>query len=117
MHPIQTLNGFFRICFTTTCTLGTRPVNDGNWHFAAVTGDATSLRGYIDGVLDATQAADSSVIADVFRIGGSSSGYYFWGTIDQVRLYSASLTARAIKEQYYAGLTAHPPTLAATINP
>jgi prepilin-type N-terminal cleavage/methylation domain-containing protein len=117
-HPIQTIGGQFRMCFPVTgCVVGTRMVNDGNWHFATVTGDGTSIRGYIDGTPEATAATNAAVITNTLYIGGCSSGYYFAGAIDQVRLYGAALTARAIKEQYLAGLTSHPQTLAAITTP
>ena len=89
------------------CVVGSRMFNDGNWHFAVVTGDAASIRGYVDGGLEVTRAASSNAITDFLYIGGAETGYDFIGTIDQVRLYGVSLTAQAIEKLYAEGRPAH----------
>jgi prepilin-type N-terminal cleavage/methylation domain-containing protein len=120
-HIIGTgTNGQLRVCLGVSgCITGTRSYNDGVWHFATVTGDGTSIRGYIDGVQETTSTAMASTVNSTFSIGADNSGYIykFQGTLDQVRLYSGALTARAIKERYLAGLSLHPQALAAIITP
>jgi len=120
-HIIGTgINGQLRVCLGPSgCITGTRSFNDGNWHLATVTGDSTSIRGYIDGVQETTSTATASTVNSTFTIGADNTGYIYkvQGTIDQVRLYGAALTARAIKEQYLAGLTSHPQPLAVITTP
>jgi hypothetical protein len=118
-HIIGTgTNGQLRVCVGPSgCVTGTRSFNDGNWHLATVTGDATSIRGYVDGVQETTSTVSASTINSNFAIGADQTGYIYkvQGTLDQVRLYGAALTASAIKAQYLAGRKSHPQIIATTI--
>jgi prepilin-type N-terminal cleavage/methylation domain-containing protein len=100
-------DGQLRACLVT-CPQGTARYNDGNWHFAAVTGDATAIRGYVDGNLQFTAAPDSSSSTATILIGMAVDLYPFTGTLDQVRLYSGSLTAQAIQKYYAEGRSIYP---------
>ncbi len=109
-QPIGTDNsGKLRMCDTVNCYTGTRKFNDGNWHFVVVTGDSTSIKGYVDGALEFTTGPSASVINHVFTIGAdNSSGVNgFVGTLDQVRLYSGATTAQAIQKLYAEGIPHH----------
>jgi Concanavalin A-like lectin/glucanases superfamily/Bacterial Ig domain/Calcineurin-like phosphoesterase len=78
--------------------------NDGQWHYAVVTNDGTTLRLYIDGVQVATKATagaapESSGIKPV-RIGANSRvippSNFFTGEVDEVRIWSDDLTAQQV---------------------
>ena len=107
-HYLQTLSGNLRICTANVCApVGSKKYNDGLWHFAVVTGDGTSTRGYVDGVLQVTQTANSSTITSTtFSIGatGGTFAQRFTGSIDEVRVYGAVLNASAIKKMYADGI-------------
>ncbi len=117
-HFIQTLAGYLRVCTNNFCApLGNKLYNDGNWHFAVVTGDDVSTRGYVDGALQVTQTAYSATISSAtWNIGatGSDNTLKFGGSIDQVRIYGTALTALAIEKLYAAGLISHPRLVAET---
>ena len=70
-------------------------VLDGNWHHVALVRDAANSRLYVDGVLATSSSSISraSLAADNFIIGAGGNGgstllpgYYFNGSIDEVRL-------------------------------
>lgn len=94
---------------TATYALGNSFVCDGEWHHAAlvIAGDADSKL-YVDGVLEAIDttsvswngAIDTSSIG---RYGDSSPSGYFDGTLDEVVIYDAALSAGAIKDLYARG--------------
>jgi hypothetical protein len=117
-HPMQTLSGYFRICTNSACApMGNRLYNDGKWHFAVVVGDNASTRGYVDGVLQVTQTAyTNTVTTSTWNIGatGGTNAQKFGGSIDQVRIYDAALTAQAIQKYYADGISSHPNILASS---
>jgi hypothetical protein len=86
---------------------GTRNVNDGQWHHVAGVYDGTNMYLYVDGTLDASQAATGSITqnSSPLCIGqtANSPGYYFYGLIDEVSLYNRAFTAAEIQAIYVAG--------------
>jgi len=97
--------------------------NDTNWHFlCAVFPEGGTVSGdyqvYFDGVL----APDTSLLPSTPintntsspAIGclGTINGYFFYGKIDDVRLYSTALTASQILELYNA-----PPAMTTLLSP
>jgi hypothetical protein len=88
-------------------------VNDGNWHFIAVTFDRNgNMSRYVDGVQTGTQDSISSLDGvtidntEEIRLGArdtSSSQLYFDGLIDNVRIYNYTRTAEQIIEDMNAG--------------
>jgi len=118
-HQIQTTAGVFRIC-VNGCTQGTVNVADGLWHFAAVTGDASSIRGYVDGRLMVTQSASTTIMSGIPRIGAVGAGtgsdsptLPFTGSVDEVKTYGEAMTAMQINEKYLAGVPTRQKTLTA----
>ena len=79
---------------------------DNQWHNAVLVRTASRLKGYVDSVLvvdfDATTILDIDVSNPLYF--GRWSTYYFKGMIDEARVYSAAMTASAIREDYLAGL-------------
>jgi len=85
---------------------GTVAVNDNQWHFLVGTYDGTTIKLYIDGVLNAssttktgTQVTDST---SDFRIGRRGS-QYFLGIIDEPFVAATALSDETIAEAYRAG--------------
>ena len=80
----------------------------GKWVFLTITYDGSNVRFYKNGALVNTvpQTVSGAGDAQPFSIGkiGNYAGMYFYGMIDEARIYSSSLSASVIKEQYYAGL-------------
>jgi prepilin-type N-terminal cleavage/methylation domain-containing protein len=85
------------------------------WHYFSATYDGRYFKLYVDGNLEDTNDAGGNYLIQYsynnsLMLGaepGSASaceGSYFSGTIDDVRLYDASIPVSQIKEQYYAGL-------------
>ncbi len=75
------------------------PYRAGEWHHVAATGDGTSLRLAIDGIVVATGGATTfsyGLTSDPVQVGAESivmpQGPAFAGTIDEVRIYDDALT-------------------------
>jgi prepilin-type N-terminal cleavage/methylation domain-containing protein len=77
----------------------------GSWHHYVFTFDGSNLRAYLDGSLKNTssQTLDMKIQSVALWIGRSSSGYIN-GLMDDVRIYSAGLTATEIQQHYAEGL-------------
>jgi type IV pilus assembly protein PilA len=107
---IATVN-VLRICLPTIgCGLGTTTVSDGKWHFVVITGDANSIRTYLDGSSkpEVTQAAVSATYTNAFTLGMyQGGGYYFNGLLNDAVIYNRSLTANEIHRLYVEELSSH----------
>jgi prepilin-type N-terminal cleavage/methylation domain-containing protein len=108
VHPLALdPSGVLRLCSDSDqCINGTRKLNDGKWHFIAVTGDSKTIRAYIDGSAKVEATIDSlpGVTTGKLHIAHCSlGGYNFKGLLDEVRVYQQSLTATEIQELYAKG--------------
>ncbi len=87
---------------------------EDKWHFAAGTHDATDLKVYVDGVLQATQAMTGSGISKTGYIGFDDytpAPEYFKGIIDEVAIYNRALSEDEIVQNMNAeGMAAVSPT-------
>jgi len=81
-------------------------INDGKWHFVAVTKQGSSIVLYVDGVVDKTGTLNGS---DTFTdaglesrlaIDGAYPSYATIGQIDHVMIYSEALSASEIAQLY-----------------
>lgn len=79
------------------------------WNFVAVTFDGSEHRVYVDGALVQTSDALADITPasnDILLIGASSPSYagavegYFKGALDQVEIYTATLSAETIAAHY-----------------
>ena len=89
----------------------------GQWHHVVATGDGSTLRLFVNGVLEASMSSTVTPVANGYplQIGGNTEqGYYFPGAIDDVRLYSAALPADAVQalSSIIAAQVAPRPTMA-----
>jgi hypothetical protein len=81
-------------------TWGTAALAANTWTHLAATYDKTVLRLYINGVLVGSRARTGNIAtsANPLQIGGNTLfGQYFRGTIDEVRVYIAALTAAQVQ--------------------
>jgi hypothetical protein len=89
-------------------------LNDNMWHHLVGTYDKSKVRLYVDGVLQTTVTnltADITDVSDKVGIGAQvgsddSSGQYFTGLIDDVRIYNYARTPDEIRLDYNAGFAA-----------
>jgi hypothetical protein len=79
-------------------------VNTGNWFHAAATYDGSTVKIYVNGVLESTTARSGTITAGAKNIGSSSGGSneYFNGTIDNVKIYNRALSAAEIQQNFAA---------------
>lgn len=86
----------------------------GAWHHVAWVITASETRLYVNGQLAETVARTfTPETAQLVRIGGSTSGEYFAGLIDEVAIYPTALTPTQIAAHYAARTwTAFGPTFA-----
>ena len=89
--------------FTDNTTASASSYQNGNWHHAVLTANGTALKLYIDGSLLAsitssvavgTAGAQSTTLG---RLGDYSSSY-FNGQLDQVRIFTSTLTQSQVTE-------------------
>ena len=89
-------------------TRGTAAVANNVWTYLAATYDGANLRLYVNGTLVSTRAVTGSMSASTgaLRIGGNATwGEWFGGLIDNVRVYSRSLSAAEIQTDMNAAVT------------
>ncbi len=79
---------------------GTASVSNNQWHHVAMTRSGTTIKFYVDGVLDntVTTGLANIVTSEVMYVGARGGGYfgvvdYFTGTIDDLRIWSVARTA------------------------
>lgn len=92
---------------------GTVNTNDSAWHMIAATYDGAKLKLYVDGTLNAELAVAGSADIDTptnmdFGADLAAPDDYLEGRIDTCRIYSRSLSAGEILNDYNAGKPAHP---------
>ncbi|MBO2012488.1 LamG-like jellyroll fold domain-containing protein [Hymenobacter negativus] len=100
---------------------GTKVINDGHWHHVAATYDGTSLKLYVDGVLDIsnTPAAFNTTGFDWNigkRIPPLTLNEQFNGRLDEVRIYSTALTPAQVLADMTSTSPAVPASLVAYYN-
>jgi hypothetical protein len=115
----------YGIYFTTTNTVAgiietaggidhiatsTRTYNDGQWHYAVMTYDGSTVRLYIDGAQVATKTTGGAVPDDTsttlpVRVGANSraADRFFTGDIDEVRVWNRALISTEVSNAYNSG--------------
>jgi hypothetical protein len=87
-------------------TTGASNVVAGTWHHVAVTRrDGERMALYLDGELDAEGDSGSGPVLDnplVEVCANTTSGYYYSGRVDDVRLYDRALTPDEVRDLYVA---------------
>lgn len=99
----------------TNVALTNDTLNDTGWRFMAATWDGTTIRMYVDGVLQTDTGSESSSIpntADLWAVASSSksgsNADYFQGTIDELGLWNIQLVQDNITDLYNGGAGLNP---------
>jgi hypothetical protein len=80
--------------------------NDGEWHYALVTNDGTTLRLYVDGIQVATKslggASPENTGSKPMRVGANSlsANKFFTGEIDEIRIWNDDLTSQQVTNAF-----------------
>jgi hypothetical protein len=89
---------------------------DENWHHFVITFDGSTLVGYVDGQMrfNVPSPGEISKIDDSLFIGNSGlsslpASNWFYGSIDEVRIYPNALTLTDIQNQYNSEKTTYIP--------
>ena len=96
-------------------------ITNNQWHFIVGTYDGVVKKLYVDGALILSRNWAKTIETNpngssIGRFGGTSSGYYFTGLIDDVRIFSEALPQARIRQLYVDGLATHQ-NLAANLEP
>ena len=89
---------------------GTTSVNDGNWHHVVSVLDGTSIKVYVDGVLEGTATGVGNMNANIntpINIGRrsyASSKLAFQGNIDETSIFNTALTQSEVTSIYNGGV-------------
>lgn len=94
-------------------------LEDGNWHYLAVTYDGSVVKGYVDGQEIGTvtpPTTPNTGLNGVLELGGwNNSGGSLDGSLAQAAIYPTALSATQIREHYFAsGNTPEPSGIALT---
>jgi hypothetical protein len=97
---------------TTYATAGVSDVVDDRWHFGVCTADGTTLRLYVDGILEATVSAPAPMYGSVaaLNIGGNGAdasaitGNPAYGRVDEAFVTADVLTEDQVRFLYAARL-------------
>jgi len=87
-------------------------ITDSNWHQIVIVLGDNGAKGYLDGIekynqptlLRGLDIAPASNVWFGARPPGAIAGTFYNGYMDEVRIYSTSISTSQIKEQYYADL-------------
>ena len=85
---------------------GTTNIADNTWHFAAFTYNGTTIKLYVDGIVQVTTNTIGNITHDAspFNIGArNTNGDFFNGAIDDVAIWNRSLTAQEINTSMNVG--------------
>ncbi|HZV68439.1 MAG TPA: LamG-like jellyroll fold domain-containing protein, partial [Saprospiraceae bacterium] len=105
-------------CSNGTTLFSTTSVNDGNWHHAAISRTGTTVRLYIDGVLETTGTAAANISnAATTQLGnGPCASDNLTGEIDEVRIWNVARSSSDINSFKNASLPANLPGLVANFD-
>ncbi|GAB2705818.1 hypothetical protein GCM10011495_23310 [Hymenobacter frigidus] len=91
--------------------IGSTAIALNTWHHVAASYDGTTLKLYVDGVLDATQNMTAfNTTGTGFLLGNTGNGVseYLNGRLDEVRLYNVGLTAAQVQADMFSTTSALP---------
>lgn len=88
---------------------GRGTIVNNRWQYVLMSYDGATMRWYIDGKLVGTAAQTGAVnkAANAYIGWSSNSTEYFYGMVDDVRIYSAVLAQRDVERLYAEGLPKH----------
>ncbi len=81
-------------------------ISDGNWHHLAVTFDGSTVRLYVDGVLDVSAAKSFNTTGTTLRIGqravGDAGSELYNGIMDELRIWNVARTQAELQANRFA---------------
>jgi hypothetical protein len=109
-------SGQLRLEINSAYAVGTKAVNDGQWHHVAFTFSGSNMydvKFYIDGVWDFSSNVNTknmnTQLSKLFQISKGFHNRYFSGEIDDVKVWSDDLTAATIQDWMHKEVNAtHP---------
>lgn len=84
--------------------LGSRTVNDNNWHLVSMVAASSWAAGYVDGVLDSNVAAGGTGDASSAPLAIGGSKYFLNGSLDDVAVFNRALSSAEILNIYKKGV-------------
>jgi hypothetical protein len=90
---------------------GSINISDGSWHHIAATFDGTTLKLYVDGVLDGSSTKSFNTTGTTLRIGqrslGDAGSELFNGTIEELRIWNVARTQAQLLANRFAEIPAN----------
>jgi len=83
---------------------GDQYLDDGQWHYVALSGDTQGTRLYVDGQMIGSTTLNTSLSINRLTIGNYknySSTYDFRGAVDDFQVHDVSMDAQTINQQYF----------------
>jgi hypothetical protein len=97
--------------------IGTSLITDNRWHHLAGVRSGSQLTIYVDGVAQNTvTTANLASPTSPLSIGSFGNSYFWQGSLDEVRLYSAGLTASQVQADMFSTAPALPASQVAYYN-
>ena len=106
---------YFGIGFAKTTVASLNNVNNGAWHHVVgtYTSGTNGMKLYVDGVLQGSATATPQSFTGYWRAAaeqfsgwtGNPTDAYYDGTIDELAVYTTSLSATRVQAHYNAGVT------------
>jgi len=89
--------------------VGTTSINSSYWHHAVITWDSSVEKIYLDSLLQYSGSRSGNVPVDTtFFVGAQNlegvPNLYFYGLLDEIRIFDVALPSSQIKQNYIAGL-------------
>ncbi|HUV66629.1 MAG TPA: LamG domain-containing protein, partial [Sedimentisphaerales bacterium] len=97
-------NQTIKFCGQNADVTSNGSVANSEWHYVTETYDGTTIRIYIDGVLDKEQAMSINTVLVVGRIGANvkAPSELFNGAIDEVSIYDRALSENEVAQNFAA---------------
>ena len=110
--------GFFIEGVSSSWLVSTTSINDGVWHHIAGTYDGSTIKVYVDGIMENSVlgSGDATDSGQSITIGYRDGGYKFTGKIDEVRIWNIAREADDIPKNMYKQLTGNESGLIAYYN-
>jgi hypothetical protein len=95
----QKIKAWIKTDSESNAILSDKSIDDKTWHHVALTWDGTTIKMYIDGNQQMATITKSGTLSPESKmtIGGESTGNYYAGLLDEVKIFNYALSADEIK--------------------
>lgn len=94
-------SGIVNYWWSNDLSVNVSGLTDGKWHLVVATFDGVKRSIYVDGnLVGFDNPTGHAATLSNFRIGSTNNGEYFYGLIDEVRIYKKALTGEEIRNIY-----------------